>query len=61
MKYTIIHPILSLLIMAGIVGIAVYNLEVKPAEVIVSTMTSRSNDDDVMGTSGSEAGVKAPK
>ena len=59
MKLTsLVRRLLPWLILAGVVGFAVYKLKVKPAEVIVPKVTQNTNADEVMGTGTLEARVK---
>jgi len=58
MKRSFLRRILPWLIVAGIVGFAVYKLKFKPAEVIVPKMTQSDVADEVMGTGTLEARVK---
>lgn len=58
MKRSFLRRILPWLIVAGIAGFAVYKLNVKPVEVIVSKVTQKTNADEVMGTGTLEARVK---
>lgn len=58
MKNTFFRRILPWLIVAGIVGLAVYKLKIKPAQVIVLNAAQNTNADEVMGTGTLEARVK---